>query len=72
METNKSDNTNTTEGNGGAILTLEALKNMKPKEVFSFGTVENSPKGIYMTSEHIGRKLLWVAKRGEIHDWDIL
>lgn len=52
-------------------LTLEKLKAMQPGEIFAQGTVKNSPDGIYMTSIDKGRSLLWVAKRGGIHDWAI-
>lgn len=53
------------------ILTLEMLKEMAAFTVFSKGFTENSPDGIYMTNENLGKKLMWVAKRGEIHDWAI-
>lgn len=53
------------------MLTLEKLKDMQPHEIISSGETENSPDGIYMTPMDIGRKLRWVAKRGEIHDWAI-
>lgn len=53
------------------ILTLEMLKAMKPHTVFATGITDNSPDGIFMTNENIGKKLMWVAKRGEIHDWAI-
>jgi hypothetical protein len=53
------------------ILTLEKLKAMKPGEVFAQGEVENSPDGVYMTDEHKGQMLKWVAKRGGYHDWAI-
>jgi hypothetical protein len=53
------------------MLTLQELKDMKPKTVFATGIVENSPNGIYMTDHNVGGKLLWVAKRGGIHDWCI-
>ena len=52
-------------------LTLEDLKEMQPFTVFATGITENSPDGIYMTNENLGKKLMWVAKRGEIHDWAI-
>lgn len=52
-------------------LTLEDLNNLEPLMPFSTGTIENSPKGIYMTNNRIGDKLLWVAKRGRINDWAI-
>ena len=44
---------------------------MKPSSVFASGEIENSPDGIFMTSSNIGKKLLWIAKRGGIHDWAI-
>lgn len=53
------------------MLTLEKLKEMPPHEVIASGVIENSHEGIYMTPMDIGRKLRWVAKRGEIHDWAI-
>jgi len=62
---------NTTTDNVEAMLTVQDLKEMKPGTVFASGEVENSPEGIYMTNSDIGRKLLWLAKRGGIHDWAI-
>ncbi len=53
------------------MLTLQALKEMRPHEIIATGTVENSPEGVFMTREHPKRMLIWVAKRGEIHDWAI-
>ena len=53
------------------MLTLEQLKAMPPGTVFAQGEAENSPDGIYMTSYRIGDPLLWVAKRGGVHDWAI-
>ena len=52
-------------------LTLQDLKNMKPAEIFAMGITENSPDGIFMTNSNLGKKLLWVAKRGDIYDWAI-
>lgn len=52
------------------ILTLQKLKDL-PESVFASGIVENSPEGIYMTDSDLGRELIWVAKRGQIHDWCI-
>ena len=54
-----------------SVLTLEDLKEMKPYTVFAHGYTENSPDGVYMTNSNIGRKMLWIAKRGGIHDWAI-
>lgn len=53
------------------MLTLEQLKQMPEGTVFATGVVENSPDGIYMTNNDVGRKLVWVAKRGGIEDWAI-
>lgn len=53
------------------ILTLEKLKEMNPHTVFATGITDNSPDGIFMTNANLGKKLMWVAKRGEIHDWAI-
>jgi hypothetical protein len=55
----------------GKELTLQSLKDMEPFKVFATGIVENSPDGVFMTTSSIGKKLMWVAKRGEIHDWAI-
>ncbi len=44
---------------------------MKPSTVFAKGEIENSPDGLFMTTSNIGKKLIWVAKRGGIHDWAI-
>jgi len=52
-------------------LTLEELKAMEPGIVFAHGVIENSPDGLYMSNSNIGKKLIWVAKRGGIHDWAI-
>jgi len=52
-------------------LTLQQLKDMKPGVVFADGITENSPDGVYMTNSDMGRKMIWVAKRGGIHDWAI-
>jgi hypothetical protein len=53
------------------MLTIQQLKEMKPESVFASGEIENSPDGLFMTSSNIGKKLLWIAKRGGIHDWAI-
>jgi len=51
-------------------LTLQMLKDMKPG-IFDTGEIINSPVGIYMTDQDIGRRMRWVASRGNIHDWAI-
>lgn len=53
------------------MLTLEQLKSLPPESIIAQGIIENSPEGIYMTNDKIGKKLIWVAKRGVIHDWAI-
>jgi len=53
------------------MLTLEQLKAMPKHTIFATGIVKNSPDGIYMTNNREGDDLLWIAKRGEIHDWAI-
>lgn len=53
------------------MLTKEMLQAMPEKTIFATGIISNSPEGVYMTDEHLGRNLRWVAKRGEIHDWTI-
>ena len=50
------------------MLTIEKLKEMKPGTIFAQGITTNDPNGIYMTNSNIGRKLLWIAKRGGIYD----
>ncbi len=53
------------------MLTLDKLKAMAPGEIFAKGVVSNSPEGVYMTGNDLGRELIWVAKRGDFHDWGI-
>lgn len=51
-------------------LTVDQLKAMQPG-VFAKGEVANSPDGAYMTDQRPGDTLVWVAKRGGMHDWCI-
>lgn len=51
-------------------LTVDQLKAMQPG-VFAKGEIANSTDGIYMTDERRGDTLVWVAKRGGMHDWAI-
>lgn len=53
------------------MLTVEYLNNVRPHTVFSKGTIDNSPLGIWMTNENTGKELMWVAKTGGIGDWSI-
>lgn len=50
------------------MLTVEKLKEMEPG-VFAWGMFQNSPLGIHMTDIRPGDPLLWVAVRGQVHDW---
>lgn len=52
-------------------LTVNALKEMGPEKVFATGETTNDPEGVFITREHLGRKLLWIAKRGDVYDWTI-
>lgn len=51
------------------MLTLQTLKDMKPGQIIASGVMADVPDGLYMAGT--GRNLLWVAKRGGIHDWAI-
>ena len=50
------------------MLTLKALKEMKPG-VFMKGVTVDDSTGCNMTGS--GKDLKWVASRGDIHDWAI-
>ena len=50
------------------LLTLQDLKEMQPG-AFSRGETTDNPEGCNITNS--GRKLRWVAVRGDIHDWAI-
>jgi hypothetical protein len=51
------------------MLTIDALKEMKPDSIFATGTELDVPGGLYMAGT--GRELRWIAQRGMIHDWAI-
>jgi hypothetical protein len=51
------------------MLTLQALKDMKPDEIIATGTSNDSPDGLFMANTN--RELRWVAVRGGIYDWCI-
>ncbi len=53
------------------MLTVQMLQDMPPETVFASGTIENSPDGLFMVNNNIGKSLMWAAKRGRIHDWAI-
>lgn len=50
------------------MLTLEKLHVIKPGTIFAQGVAENSPAGLYMVDSDIGKKLLWIAKKGYGYD----
>lgn len=51
------------------MLTLEKLKAMKPRQIIATGIADDTEDGLFMLGT--GRELLWVAVRGDIHDWAI-
>jgi len=53
------------------MLNKKQLELLPSGTVFRVGVSINSPDDLYMTNENIGKELLWVAKRGKIHDWVI-
>jgi len=59
------------EANGKKQIDVDFFKSILPGSVFSQGEIENSPEGLYMTNSNIGKKLLWIAKKGEANDWTI-
>lgn len=54
---------------GPQVLTLQALKEMRPRTVIATGTANDDPQGLFMANTN--RQLRWVAERGEYHDWAI-
>lgn len=52
-------------------LTIQQLKTIPPQTIFAQGTVKNHPDDVFMTTSRVGDKMVWVAKRGIIHDWAI-
>jgi hypothetical protein len=51
------------------MLTLQNLKDMQPHTQIAKGVTVDNYTGINMFNS--GQDLLWVAVRGEIHDWAI-
>ena len=51
------------------MLTIKKLKKMEPNTIFAQGETIDSPEGINMA--RTGKRLKWVAVRGQIHDWAI-
>lgn len=50
-------------------LTAKMLEEMKPYTQFASGVTIDNPSGANMMNSN--RPLLWVACRGQIHDWAI-
>lgn len=54
------------------MLTAEDLRKMPDDQIFAAGITTNDRNGIYVTNDHFGEKLGWVAKRGTGDgDWAI-
>jgi hypothetical protein len=53
------------------IITREKFDLIPAGDIFASGTVINSPDDIYMTENNIGKKMLWVARKGHNDDWTI-
>ena len=51
------------------MLTLKQFNQIEPGKTLAFGTLPNSPEGLFMTST--GGELKWVAKKGWANDWTI-
>jgi len=51
------------------MLTLKQFNQIEPGKTLAFGTIPNSPEGLFMTST--GGELKWVAKKGWANDWTI-
>lgn len=54
-------------------LTTKDLETLQPGTVIAHGTVPNSPEsdGIYMTTNNVGKMLMWAAIMGHAHDWTV-
>lgn len=52
------------------IFTLEEFNSFPNNAPFGIGKAINSPEGIFMTSDNIGKELVWAAVKGE-GDWCI-
>lgn len=46
------------------MLTLQKLQTMHQDTEIANGVTSNDPDGVFMTNNDLGRKLIWVAKRG--------
>jgi hypothetical protein len=57
--------------NNMKILSKDQFDLIPDGEVFDSGVLPNSPKGLYMTSNNLGKELRWVAKKGDGYDWAI-
>lgn len=52
-------------------ITAEVIDKLAPHTIIAKGEIENSEKGLFMVNSNIGKKLLWVAKKGGGDDWAI-
>lgn len=53
------------------LLTGDKLKKIRSDFIFAEGVTTNDGEGVYMTSEHKGDKLRWIAVKGGANDWCI-
>jgi hypothetical protein len=51
------------------MITVEEFNKIPHGDVFATGEIENSQKGIYMTTD--GGILKWAAKKGDANDWAV-
>ena len=52
-------------------ITIEEFNELPKGTVFAIGELSNSPAGIYMTNNDVGKMLRWVAKKGLGNDWSV-
>lgn len=52
-------------------MTAEEFEKIPDGKPFANGIAVNEPSGLYMTAQYIGRKLTWIAKKGQANDWCI-
>jgi len=53
------------------MMTIETFNKIPAGDVFAMGVIPNSPEGLYMTNDNLGRLLRWVAVKGHGDDWAI-
>lgn len=53
------------------MLNIEEFNKIMAGDIFAKGEIENSHKGIYMTTSNQGKMLGWIAIKGYGNDWCI-